>query len=99
MGTQIEIKFLKSCESFFEKISGFYDDWLKTWIWRTLGHVTDIAFNCKRIKKNRIRRTERGRGRETERDIERQKEAEKETAKKPQDPERDRNQGFESGNT
>ena len=27
---------------FFEKISVFYSDWPKSWIWRTLGHVRDI---------------------------------------------------------
>ena len=30
----------------FEKISVFYSDWPKSWIWRTLGHVRDIVCKC-----------------------------------------------------
>ena len=30
----------------FEKISVFYSDWPKSWIWRTLGHVRNIFCKC-----------------------------------------------------
>ena len=30
----------------FEKISVFYSDWPKSWIWQTLGHVRDIFCKC-----------------------------------------------------
>ena len=30
----------------FEKISVVYSDWPKSWIWRTLGHVTNIFWKC-----------------------------------------------------
>ena len=31
---------------FFQKISVFYFNWPESWIWRTLGHVSDIFCKC-----------------------------------------------------